>query len=122
MAKESVRSRLDPLKDRSTLQLTTFGRKTGKPHKVTVWFLVDGDTVILVTLKLKRDWPRNVRKNGKVDLDIGGMVFKGRATQIAGAKQLARVNKLLGQKYWAAWLGSKVGMGPEGAFEVNVEA
>jgi hypothetical protein len=66
MAKESLKQRLTPLKDRSTLQVTTIGRKTGKRHTVTVWFLVDGETVYLGTLKLKRDWVRNVMKNGTV--------------------------------------------------------
>jgi len=28
---------------------------------------------------------------------------------------------LLSQKYWAAWLGSWFGMGPEGAFAVTIE-
>jgi hypothetical protein len=122
MAKESLRQRLTPLKDHGTLQLTTIARKTGKRHTVTVWFLVDGETAYLVTLKMKRDWPRNVMKNGKVELDVAGEVFKGHAKQIADPKRLERVKTLLAKKYWAAWLGSWFGMGPEGAFAVAIEA
>ena len=121
MANESLKQRLTPLKDRSTLQLTTIGRKTGKRHTVTTWFLVDGETVYLATLKMKRDWPRNVMKNGEVELDIAGEVFKGRAKLIDDAKRLEHVKTLLAKKYWAAWLGSWFGMGPEGAFVVTVE-
>jgi deazaflavin-dependent oxidoreductase (nitroreductase family) len=121
MAKESLKQRLAPLKNRSTLQLTTIGRKTGKRHTVTVWFLVDGETAYLVTLKMKRDWPRNVMKNGEVELDIGSQVFKGHAKQIANAKRLEHVKMLLAKKYWAAWLGSWFGMGAEGAFGVTLE-
>jgi len=117
MPKESVKHRLAPLKDHSTLRLTTIGRRTGKRHTVTVWFLVDGDTVYLVTLKLKRDWPRNVIKNGKVELDIVGDVFNGQAKQITDVNGMAKVKA---QKYWASWFGSWFGLGPEGAFAVTV--
>jgi hypothetical protein len=121
MAKDTPKQRLTQLKDRSTLRVTTIGRKTGKRHTVTTWFLIEGATVYLATLRLKRDWPRNVMKNGHVELDIGGEVFKGRAKQITGAKRLEHVQALLSQKYWAAWLGSWFGMGPEGAFAVTID-
>ena len=74
----------------------------------------------LATLKLKRDSPRNVMKNGAVALDIAGEVFKGRAKK-CDAKRLEHVKALLSQKYWAAWLGSWFGMGPEGAFVVTID-
>jgi|SRR5579862_1313766 len=121
MSKASLKQRLGPLKDHNTLQLTTTGRKTGKRHTVTVWFLVDGDTVYLATLKMKRDWPRNLMKNGSVELDVGGQVFKGHAEQIVHARRLAHVKELLAKKYWAAWLGSWFGLGPEGVFAVAVD-
>jgi deazaflavin-dependent oxidoreductase (nitroreductase family) len=121
MRKEgSLAERLAAFKDHSTLRLTTLGRKTGKRHTVTVWFLTDKETVYLVTINLQRDWPRNIMKNGHVELDIGGSVFKGRAKQIREAKRMAQVKALLGQKYWAAWLGSWFGMGPDGAFAVTI--
>jgi deazaflavin-dependent oxidoreductase (nitroreductase family) len=122
MTKEPLQRRLAALAEHSTLQLTTIGRKTGKRHTVTTWFLVDGDTVYLVTLRLQRDWPRNIVKNGKVELDIAGKVFTGRAKRIAEAKRLRHVRALLSQKYWAAWLGSWFAMGPEGAFAVTIDA
>ncbi len=122
MTKDSLRSRLAALKDRSTLQLTTFGRKTGKRHTVTVWFLVEGETVYLVTLRLRRDWPRNVLANGRVELDINGQPFTGRATPITDGGTLTHVKVLLADKYWAAWVGSWFGQGPEGAFKVKVTA
>jgi deazaflavin-dependent oxidoreductase (nitroreductase family) len=120
MAKDTLEQRLASLKDRSTLRATTIGRKTGKPHTVTTWFLVEHDSVYLVTLRLNRDWPRNLIKNGQIELRIDGEVFKGRAKQITNAKGLEHVKALLNRKYWAAWLGSWLGMGPEGAFAVTL--
>jgi hypothetical protein len=119
MAKDTLEQRLTSLKDRSTLRVTTIGRKTGKRHTVTTWFLVEHDTAYLVTLRLKRDWPRNLIKNGQVELRIDGEVFKGRAKQITNPKGLEHVKALLNRKYWVAWFGSWFGMGPEGAFAVT---
>jgi deazaflavin-dependent oxidoreductase (nitroreductase family) len=121
MTKEAVTVRLADLPGHSTLQLTTTGRKSGKRHTVTVWFLIEQQTVYLVTLRLQRDWPRNIRKNGRVELDIAGKSFKGHAKRILEAKRLAHVKALLAQKYWAAWLASWFGMGPEGAFAVAID-
>jgi len=120
MAKESLKQRLAAVKDRSTLRLSTIGRKTGKRHTVTVWFLVDGEAVYLVTSNMKRDWIRNVMKNGHIELAVGDEVLKGRAKRITDAKRLEHVKTLLAKKYWAAWLGSWFGMGPEGAFVVTI--
>ena len=119
MAKDTLEQHLTSLKDRSTLRVTTIGRKTGRRHTVTTWFLVEGDTVYLVTLRLKRDWPRNLIKNGQVELRMDGELFKGRAKQITNTKQLEHVKALLNQKYWAAWFASWFGMVPEGAFAVT---
>jgi len=120
MTNETVASRLAAVNHHGTLQLTTIGRKTGKLHTVTVWFVVDGKNLYLGTLKLRRDWTRNVMKNGQVELDIGGTVFTGHAKQIVDATGIQRVTAFLSQKYWAAWLGSWFGIGPEGAFAVTI--
>ena len=34
--------RLTPVASASTLQLTHYGRKSGKPYEVTIWFMVEG--------------------------------------------------------------------------------
>jgi hypothetical protein len=122
MRKEhSLEYRLTELKGRGTLQLTTRGRKTGKRHTVTTWFLVEGQTLYVVTMSMRRDWPRNIGKNGYAEVQIDGTVLKGHATQIRDAKRMERVNELLRQKYWVAWLGSWFGLGPDGAFAVTIE-
>ena len=120
MTKNSTKPNLADVKDLSTLQVTTLGRKTGKRHTVTAWFLVDGELIYLVTLNLKQDWIRNLKKNGTVKLKIGGDVFNGHAKPVLDSKRLEHVKRLLAQKYWAAWAGSWLGLGPEGAFEVKV--
>jgi len=41
-AMADLAARLAAIKDRGTLRITTRGRRTGKPHTVTIWFVVDG--------------------------------------------------------------------------------
>ena len=53
--------RLAAIASRSTCRLTHRGRKTGRPYQVTIWFVVDGDTVYLATANATRQWVRNVR-------------------------------------------------------------
>ena len=55
-----VRERLARVARRPRCRLTHYGRKTGHPHEVTIWFLVDGDVVYLVTADRRRQWVRNV--------------------------------------------------------------
>ncbi len=40
MASKSF-ERLRKAGDRQTLQLTHYGRKSGRPYEVTIWYLVD---------------------------------------------------------------------------------
>ena len=63
-------ARLAAVKDRGTLRITTRGRKTGKPHTVPIWFVVEDTTVWLGTLDPRRDWVRNLQKTPDVVLDL----------------------------------------------------
>jgi len=112
-------AKLAAVGDRSTCRITTRGRKSGKPHTVTIWFLAEGTTVYLATLNAKRDWVRNLEKTPEVVLDVDGVRVRGRASTIADAGVDAHVRDLLARKYWMAWLGSWFGKGPERTFRVD---
>jgi deazaflavin-dependent oxidoreductase (nitroreductase family) len=113
--------RLESLKEQSTCRITTRGRRTGRPHTVTIWFVVgDGGRIHLGTLKMGRDWPKNVAANPDVVLEIGDLRLSGRVQQVSEENERARIESLLAAKYWAAWIGSWLGFRPEGVFEVRV--
>src|SRR5882672_5980231 len=112
-------ARLAVLKDRSTLRITTRGRRTGKPHTVPIWFVVDGATLYLGTLNAKRDWVRNLRKTPEVALEVDGLRLRGRASPVADPAVEARIRDLLAGKYWMAWIGSWLGQGPDATFRVD---
>ncbi len=54
-----------------SVELTHFGRKSGKPFKLSVWFVeLDGD-VWIGTRDTARNWVRNVEATGRAELDFG---------------------------------------------------
>lgn len=62
MAVDSVL--LARLRDLRTIDITTYGRRSGKPRRIEIWwFDVDGRFIITGTPG-PRDWLANVRANG----------------------------------------------------------
>src|SRR5271156_6398405 len=60
--------RLHRAGDRQTLKLTHYGRKTGKPYEVVIWYLVGGDKLYLVSANANRNWVRNVKARPAISL------------------------------------------------------
>jgi len=116
---DSLTARLAAVKDRSTCRITTRGRRTGRPHTRTIWFVVEDTVLYLATLDARRDWVRNAQKNPEVELDLGSLRVRGRLTTITEPALEAHVRDLLGHKYWMAWIASWFGTGPERTFRVD---
>jgi deazaflavin-dependent oxidoreductase (nitroreductase family) len=116
----AVRERLARVAGRSRCRLTHVGRKTGRRHEVTIWFLVDGDLVYLVTADRRRHWVRNVLARPGLELRMGGETFHGDAEPVTEAEAITHVIELLKRKYWLArpylWLKRM----PDGVFRVRV--
>jgi deazaflavin-dependent oxidoreductase (nitroreductase family) len=61
--------RLAKLRNVSTVEISTVGRKTGRTHTVPVWFVVDGDKLWVQAGKDgKADWYLNLKKTPAVKL------------------------------------------------------
>ena len=114
---------------RQTVRLTHYGRKTGKPYEVTIWFVVSGEKVYLSTANVGRQWVRNVQQTPRVQLKIAGEVFEGQARFLSDPADRKRVMRLVGKKYWpflplfAIWrLLQALGLARDatGAFEVSL--
>ncbi len=116
----AVAERLARVVRKSTCRLTHYGRKTGRPYEVTVWFLVEGDTVYLTTMNMQHQWTRNLQANPQVLLRAGGETFTGDIQVVSDEAEMTRVVELLKNKYWLArpylWLKGK----PDGAFRGRV--
>lgn len=92
--------RLAKVASRQTLRLVHRGRRSGKDYEVTIWFMVDGDTVYLATANQARGWVRNVRVNPHVTLKIGSESFQGEIERLDSPPDRERVLAMVRRKYW----------------------
>ena len=93
-------TRLKRVAARQTVTLTHYGRKSGKPYDVTIWFVVDGDKVFIGTANVNRQWVRNVQKTMQVKLTIGGESFAGTARFLTHRPEHERAMAAIRRKYW----------------------
>ena len=93
-------ARLKAVAGRQTLTLTHYGRKSGKPFNVTIWFVVDGDKVYIGTANVNRQWVRNVQKTPQVRLSIGAETFDGTARFLTDRAEHDRAMAAIRRKYW----------------------
>jgi len=115
----SVPVMLATVRDQRNVQLTTIGRRSGKPHTVPVWFVVDGDRIYLSTLDPSRDWVRNTKKNPEVRFDFGGTVLAGQLRTVTDPALDTKIRQALRDKYWVAWAAGLVGKGPKETYVVE---
>jgi len=111
-----VAAALARIKDASTIELTTTGRKSGKQHMRPIWFVASDDEIVVQAGKDgKTDWYRNLLKTPTASVRQDGYVFRVRATPVTDAARVEAIHKLFVQKYTSAWLlsflGSSIGRG-----------
>lgn len=124
----TLSERLARVARRHTLRLTHHGRKSGKAYDVTIWFVVDGETIWVETADQRRQWTRNVKARPEVTITAGDEHFTARIEPVTDPATLAHAIDLLGDKYWFVkpviwidrWLG-RAGLGPHGgAFRLTL--
>ena len=93
-------ARLRRVAGKQTTRLTHFGRKTGKAHEVTIWFVLAGDKLYIGTANVKRQWVQNVQKTPKVKLSIGGENFTSTARFLSDRGEHERAMAAMRRKYW----------------------
>ena len=117
----AIAGRIARVASRSTCRLTHYGRTTGRPHQVTIWFLPDGDHIYLGTMNMQRHWTRNVQANPRVVLQIGDERLEGTAREVTGADEMAHVARLMKRKYLLSrpylWIKKR----PDGALRVDLD-
>jgi len=93
-------ARLKRLAGKQTLILTHYGRKSGKPYEVKIWFVVDGDNVFIGTANVQRQWVWNVQKTPRIKLSVGGEEFEADARFLDDPAERDRALAAIGRKYW----------------------
>jgi deazaflavin-dependent oxidoreductase (nitroreductase family) len=93
-------ARLRRVAGKQTTRLTHYGRKTGKPHEVTIWFVLDDVRLQIGTANVNRQWVRNVQKTPQIKLSIGGEKFEGSARFLSDRNEHERAMASIRRKYW----------------------
>lgn len=102
MGNSGLAERLREAAGVSTLVLTHRGRKSGTPYEVTIWFVVDGEAIVLPSANVNTNWPRNLRANPAATIRIGSQTFQGTAAEITDLAERLRALKMAQRKYWYA--------------------
>jgi deazaflavin-dependent oxidoreductase (nitroreductase family) len=81
--------------------LTTIGRRTGRPHRIELWFAAqDGRMYLLAGGRERSDWVRNLQANPRVTVELGDETHTGAARVLqAGTVEDQRARELLVGKY-----------------------
>jgi deazaflavin-dependent oxidoreductase (nitroreductase family) len=120
--KSPTRADLEKVADQSTVELTTIGRKSGKPHTKPIWFVYDQGRLYLQSGgEGKTDWYLNLKKNPQMTLKIGTVTFTGRAKFIDDPKETERIHGLFRTKYLRARIAGAVGLSIGHGKAVEVE-
>jgi len=93
-------ARLRRVAGKQTTRLTHYGRKSGLPHEVTIWFVLDGDRLYIGTANVNRQWVRNVQKTPTIKLSMGGVTFEGNARFLTDRAEHERAMVAIRRKYW----------------------
>ena len=83
----------------STVMLTHYGRKSGKPYRVKIWFVTIDGKVWIGSLSQERGWVKNIRANGRGELDFGSERHAVRCRWLDD-RDVERFGVAINRKYW----------------------
>ena len=85
------------------LSITVTGRKSGRAITVPVWFVLDGDQVLLLPVSgSDTQWYKNVLKNPAMQVSSGGTKVELILAPITDSKEVASVVDKFRKKYGAS--------------------
>lgn len=95
-----MRSWLAQHADVDCCDVTSIGRRSGKPHEIEIWFGVIDDTMYLISGNGPiADWYRNALDDSQVSVCLAGETHEGVARDVTDADERRRVGDLMGAKY-----------------------
>jgi deazaflavin-dependent oxidoreductase (nitroreductase family) len=91
---------LEASKREREVKLTTIGRKSGKPHQVTIWITTDGKHLYIRSGQgLRRNWPQNLVARGEGLLRLGKTEVKVKPGHVTDPVEARAVSALYRRKY-----------------------
>lgn len=80
--------------------LTTYGRKTGNAHDVTIWIATDGTRLFIRSGQgLRRQWPQNLLARGEGLLRLGKATVGVKPRLVTDPAEARAVSALYTRKY-----------------------
>ena len=90
--------------------LTTTGRRSGRPHRIEIWYAAQGDTLYLLSGGGRSsDWVQNLRADPEVLVEVEGDVRRGRGRILEGGDEAERARLLVFNKYARRYGGDLTG-------------
>jgi len=87
-------------RDDECCMFTTTGRRSGRPHRIEIWFGVLDDTVYLICGNgPSAHWFQNALANPGVTIEFDDQLVHGLASALDDAGTRRRVGDLMGAKY-----------------------
>jgi deazaflavin-dependent oxidoreductase (nitroreductase family) len=100
MPEDSLRARLSRYRQ---INLSTVGRKTGRTISNPVWFVLEGDELLLLPVRgSETQWYKNLLEDPEIRIDARGAKGKFRAQPITQSKAVNSVIEKFRKKYGAA--------------------
>ena len=76
----------DQIRDRLarhlTIDMTTFGRLTGEPRRIEIWWFRVDDRFIITGTPGRRDWMANVRNDPRVIVHVDGYDIEATVSEV----------------------------------------
>jgi len=92
------------------VRLTTTGRKSGKPRRVTIWITTDGERLFIRSgAGLRRDWPQNLMSRSSATLRLAGRDLEVTARHVEDPAEARATSVLAREKYGSYVKPSKPG-------------
>lgn len=80
--------------------ITTRGRRTGRPHRIEIWFAAHGSTLYILAGGGERaDWVRNIMAEPAIELRVGKASMSARGRVVTDPAEAARARRLVPEKY-----------------------
>jgi deazaflavin-dependent oxidoreductase (nitroreductase family) len=110
------------LADADFAYLTTTGRKTGKPHRIEIWFALHDRHIYLLSGGGDRaDWVKNIRKEGRIRIQVGSRTVEARARVARRGAEDQKARELLDEKYMAWRPGKKLSSWARNALPIAID-
>jgi len=80
--------------------LTTIGRRSGRPHRIEIWYAADNDTLyMLAGGGRSSDWVKNLVARPQVNVELDGRAYEAIARVVDDGDESERARSLVFDKY-----------------------